>query len=265
MTETIPSFDFEFIFSNFRFKNGEPLVDRRFSVGTLGDLTLTFLSLNDAGEFVCRAENIYGTAETISNVEVLRRADAGNRESGNAVVKNVAENVSLVCDVSFDPRLRSETRVRWFYKIDDKTSAKTPIFDASKFTTKKIKPKFETKDNLLKIADLKVEDKGVYECLVETPFEKISYSVNLFVNGEAPKIISEFKKKTLYEGGTMNLSCLVRGSPRPTLRWFFNDRPLPANLSEEVETASPSEFRESRVKIEAVSKKDDGVYQCETR
>ena len=83
MTERIPKFDFEFIFSNFRFKNGEPLVDRRFSVGTLGDLTLTFLSLNDAGEFVCRAENIYGTAETISIVEVLRRADAGNRESGS--------------------------------------------------------------------------------------------------------------------------------------------------------------------------------------
>jgi hypothetical protein len=148
----------------------------------------------------------------------LRRADAGNRESGNAVVKNVAENTTLVCDVSFDPRLRSETRVRWFFKSDEKGSAVTPIFDASKFTTKKIKQKFETKDNILKITDLKVEDKGVYECLVETPFEKISYSVNLFVNGEAPKILSQFKKRTLYEGETLDLACLVRGSPRPTLR-----------------------------------------------
>jgi hypothetical protein len=226
---------------------------------------MTSLSLSDAGEFTCRAENIYGISETISNVEVLRRADAGSRESGNAVVKNVGENASLVCDVSFDPRLRSETRVRWFYKNEEKGSAVTPIFDASKFTTKKIKTKFETKDNLLKIQDLKVEDKGVYECLVETPFEKISYSVNLFVNGEAPKILSEFKKRTLYEGEALVLGCLVRGSPRPTLRWFFNDRPLPTNLIEEVETASPTEFRESRVKIASVSKRDDGVYQCETR
>jgi hypothetical protein len=44
-------------------------------------------------------------------------------------------------------------------------------------------------------------------------------------------------------------------------RWFFNDRPLAANLIEEVETASPTEFRESRVKIASVSKRDDGVYQ----
>ena len=203
---------------NFRSRDGIPLNDRRFSVGPLGDLTMSLLSMTDAGEYSCRAENIYGIAETVSKVEVLRRADAGNRESGNAVVKNVAENTTLVCDVSFDPRLRSETRVRWFFKSDEKGSAVTPIFDASKFTTKKIKQKFETKDNVLKITDLKVEDKGVYECLVETPFEKISYSVNLFVNGEAPKILSQFKKRTLYEGEMLDLACLVRGSPRPTLR-----------------------------------------------
>lgn len=99
---------------------------------------------------------------------------------------------------------------------------------------------------------------------METPFERINYAVTLFVNGEAPKILSELKKKTIYEGETLELSCLVRGSPRPTLRWFFNDRPLAANLTEEVEVASPAEFRESKVKISMVTKRDDGVYQCET-
>jgi hypothetical protein len=46
-----------------------------------------------------------------------------------------------------------------------------------------------------------------------------------------------------------------------TLRWFFNDRPLAANLTEEVDVASPTEFRESRVKVAKVTKRDDGVYQ----
>ena len=142
--------------------------EKRFSVGPLGDLTMTSLSMNDAGEFLCRAENIYGVAETVSNVEVLRRADAGNRESGNAVVKNVGENVTLVCDVTFDPRLRSESRVRWFFREDERGSTLRPVFEPSKFTSKKMKQKYETKDNLLKITDLKVEQKGIYECLGES-------------------------------------------------------------------------------------------------
>jgi hypothetical protein len=101
---------------NGRFRDGVALKDRRFSVGPLGDLTMTSLSMADAGEYSCRAENVYGAAETVSVVEVLRRADAGSRETGNAVVKNVGDNVTLTCDVKFDPRLKAEARLRWFFK-----------------------------------------------------------------------------------------------------------------------------------------------------
>ena len=57
--------------------------------------------------------------------------------------------------------------------------------------------------------------------------------------------------------------CLVRGVPRPTLTWLFEGSALPAYTVEELVTASP-EFRESRVRIAAVSKANEGVYQCET-
>jgi hypothetical protein len=142
---------------------------------------MTLLSLNDGGEYLCRAENIYGVAETVSIVEVLRRADAGHRESGNAVVKNVGENVTLVCDVTFDPRLRSEARVRWFFREDERGSTLRPVFEPSKFTSKKMKQKYETKDNLLKITDLKVDEKGIYECLGNFYYLQLSWRITVFL------------------------------------------------------------------------------------
>jgi len=67
-------------------------------------------------------------------------------------------------------------------------------------------------------------------------------------------LMNHFKKKVFLNNFLQNLT-----------RWLFNDRPIPPQFITEVETASPLEYRESRVQIAAITKKDDGVYQCETR
>ena len=60
-------------------------------------------------------------------------------------------------------------------------------------------------NNSLIINSLKEDDKGKYICTVETPFESLEYSVELFVHGEPPKILSNFKKLTLYEGEDLGM------------------------------------------------------------
>ena len=85
------------------------------------------------------------------------------------------------------------------------------------------------------------------------------------MSGEAPKILSELRKLTIYEGGDLTLKCLVRGVPTPTLKWLFNDQPIiPPLMVKSVPTAS-QEFVESHVIVRKASKaSSEGVYQCET-
>ncbi len=46
----------------------------------------------------------------------------------------------------------------------------------------------------LTITELSVEDRGKYLCSVQTPFEKMNFTIELFVHGEPPKILSNFKQ-----------------------------------------------------------------------
>ena len=70
------------------------------------------------------------------------------------------------------------------------------------------------------MSNLTLTDNGVYTCEVETPFETITSQVAVRVSGEPPRILSDFKKIVVYEGESMEIRCLVRGVPRPTLTWY---------------------------------------------
>ena len=72
----------------------------------------------------------------------------------------------------------------------------------------------------LKMSNLTLSDNGVYTCEVATPFETITSQIAVRVSGEPPRILSDFKKIVVYEGESLEIRCLVRGVPRPTLTWY---------------------------------------------
>ncbi|CAB4069469.1 HMCN [Lepeophtheirus salmonis] len=221
--------------------------DDRRTVSPLGDLTIHYVSLNDQGNYTCTATNIYGSISTQSTIEVILRSKmATDFKKVKNVIKNVRENVVLDCDVVYDSRLDREIELLW--KKDN-----LPI--------RINRSKYIAADNSLKVYNLDISDQGTYECQVNTPFESISSKTALIVSGEPPKIVSEFKKVMLDEGEDLRLECLVRGVPRPTLVWYFQDAPLTNAYVHEIATASKV-FRESRVIVKNVTKANDGVYQC---
>ncbi|QQP49462.1 Hemicentin1like, partial [Caligus rogercresseyi] len=230
-------------------RKGLPLTseDGHISISPLGDLSIYFVSLNDQGNYTCSASNIYGSISTHSTIEVIQRSKmATDFKKVKNVIRNVRENVVLECDVVYDSRLDEEVELLW--KKDD-----VPI--------RINRSKYIAAEKSLKIYNLDISDEGTYECLIKTPFESISSKTALIVSGEPPKIVSEFKKVMLYEGEDLRLECLVRGVPRPSLVWHFQDAPLTNAYVHEIATASKV-FRESRVIVKNITKEHDGVYQC---
>jgi hypothetical protein len=225
--------------------------DERFSKAFLGDLTIINVQMLDQRNYTCRASNVYGDIETVSSVEVIKKSGGGGLGEADAreVMRRSRQNVVLMCGVSYDPRVHEETKIVW-----DRDSVDVDLGD-SKYLL--------MSDRSLKISNLSLFDRGLYTCEVSTPFETTSSKISLRVSGEPPKILSEFTKIVLYEGQALDLKCLVRGDPRPSLSWIFDGTPVPSKNVEELVTASP-EFREAKVFVSAVSKANEGVYQCET-
>ena len=227
----------------------------------LGDLQIQDISFIDQGSYTCEASNVYGTIDTLMELEVIRKsAPSDDQNLAQNVVTNLGENVTLHCGIQIDHRLSQETKVTWFLlRNEDKR--------ALNFNLKlnSLKPDLKYRqlyDHSLVIQDLSVEDKGKYLCSVETPFEKLEHSVELSVFGEPPKILSNLEKMTVYQGQALSIACLVKGVPKPSLSWFFNEKPLKKYVKEITQVSE--NLKESRIFIPQVNKSlHQGVFHCE--
>ena len=227
----------------------------------LGDLQIQDISFIDQGSYTCEASNVYGTIDTLMELEVIRKsAPSDDQNLAQNVVTNLGENVTLHCGFQIDPKLSQETKVTWFLlRNEDKR--------ALNFNLKlnSLKPDLKYRqlyDHSLVIQDLSVEDKGKYLCSVETPFEKLEHSVELSVFGEPPKILSNLEKMTVYQGQALSIACLVKGVPKPSLSWFFNEKPLKKYVKEITQVSE--NLKESRIFIPQVNKSlHQGVFHCE--
>ena len=221
-------------------------------------LEIQDIGLLDQGVYTCVASNIYGTIETLVELEVIRKsAPSDHDQLAQNVVTNVGDNVTLQCGIQIDPRLTQETQVQWFLNGQ-------PLNFKLKLNSLKADLKYRMGyDHALLIQDLNVQDKGTYLCSVKTPYEKLDHSVELSVFGEPPKILSNLEKMTIYQGQNLTIACLVTGVPKPSLKWFFNEKPMDQKYIKDI-TQLNDNLKESRIFIPKVDKQiHQGVFHCE--
>ncbi len=87
------------------------------------------------------------------------------------VVKNVGQSARLDCEVTYDSRLEGETELVW---TRNGTGLETK---AEKYLLR------AGSEKALEVRDLTLEDDGLYECEVRTPFEVVRARVALRVGG----------------------------------------------------------------------------------
>lgn len=80
-------------------------------------------------------------------------------------------------------------------------------------------------DEVLFIADVKIEDMGLYSCMAQNIAGSISVNVTLTVL-ETPSFIRPLEDRTVSRGETAVLQCIAGGSPPPRLNWTKDDGPL---------------------------------------
>ncbi|OXB56448.1 hypothetical protein ASZ78_004546 [Callipepla squamata] len=80
-------------------------------------------------------------------------------------------------------------------------------------------------DDVFFIANVKIEDMGIYSCMAQNDAGGLSANATLTVL-ETPSFIRPLEDRTVTRGETAVLQCIAGGSPAPRLNWTKDDGPL---------------------------------------
>uniref|UniRef100_A0A8C7JAF3 Immunoglobulin superfamily member 9B n=1 Tax=Oncorhynchus kisutch TaxID=8019 RepID=A0A8C7JAF3_ONCKI len=182
----------------------------------------------------------------------------GVREEPQFVTARAGENVILGCDVAH-PLNGQPYVVEWF-----KFGVPIPFFINFRFHPPHVDPEYAGRASLhgkssLRIEKVRSDDQGWYECKVlmleqqYNTFHNGSW-VHLTVNAppsftDTPPLYVEAK-----EGGSITLSCIASGNPKPSINWLREGEPLEDSIKYKVSDGS--------LTVLLVSRGDRGAYTC---
>uniref|UniRef100_K7FGE5 Hemicentin 2 n=1 Tax=Pelodiscus sinensis TaxID=13735 RepID=K7FGE5_PELSI len=198
-----------------------------------GHLHLSRASVQDAGVYLCVAQNPAGTAlgKTRLIVQVPPVIEAGQLEL--SILEGLP--VLLPCAARGVP----EPRVTW-----SKDGVPVPGMEG-KFTL--------LPSGGLMVKDSQGGDSGTYTCTAENSAGKARVQLQLSVH--IPPTFTELPRdQTLNRGERMRLGCVAKGNPMPHITWLLNNKPVRAGVWER--------NGQSMLQREAVTQEDSGTYSC---
>ncbi|XP_067398294.1 hemicentin-2 [Emydura macquarii macquarii] len=204
-----------------------------FKVLPSGHLHLSRASLEDAGVYLCVAQNPSGTA--LGKTRLVVQVPPVIEPSRPELSILHGSQVLLPCVARGVP----EPRVSW-------SKDGVPVQGREgKFT---LLPSGE-----LMVKDSQGGDAGTYTCTAENSAGKAT--LQLFLSVHIPPTFTELPGDlTLSRGERLTLGCVTKGNPIPRITWMVNNKPVRAGIWEQ--------SGQSTLQREAVTKEDGGTYAC---
>lgn len=145
-------------------RNGQELTGGRYNIQENGDLIIKKVQFADAGEYICHAQNKFGTKEANGTLVVYEHTKITEEPIDYEVVAGTL--ATFRCNAQSDPSLPLEIEWQW--------NGETIDFEAQPRFTK-------SSDHSLTISNTIELDSGSYTCLARTDLDEASYSATLTV------------------------------------------------------------------------------------
>nr|XP_034995443.1 protein turtle homolog B isoform X1 [Zootoca vivipara] len=184
----------------------------------------------------------------------------GLREEPEFVTARAGESVILGCDVIHPLTGQPPPYVvEWF-----KFGVPIPIFIKFGFYPPHVDPEYAGRANLhdkasLRIEQVRSEDQGWYECkvlMLDQQYDTFHNGSWVHLTVNAPPTFTETPPQYVEakEGGSITLTCMAFGNPKPTVTWLKEGDLLGANNKYQVSDGS--------LTVVSVSRDDRGAYTC---
>uniref|UniRef100_A0A8C7CL77 Immunoglobulin superfamily member 9B n=1 Tax=Oncorhynchus kisutch TaxID=8019 RepID=A0A8C7CL77_ONCKI len=182
----------------------------------------------------------------------------GVREEPQFVTVRAGENVILGCDVAY-PLNGQPYVVEWF-----KFGVPIPFFINFRFYPPHVGPEYAGRASLhgkssLRIEKVRSDDQGWYECkvlMLEQQYHTFHNGSWVHLTVNAPPNFTDTPPQYVEakEGGSITLSCVASGNPKPSVSWIREGEP--------VEDSDKYKVSDGSLAVLSVSRKDRGAYTC---
>uniref|UniRef100_A0A672M9V8 Immunoglobulin superfamily member 10 n=1 Tax=Sinocyclocheilus grahami TaxID=75366 RepID=A0A672M9V8_SINGR len=219
----------------------------KFEVLKNGTLFIQKANIKDQGQYICLAQNEYGSDKLVVTLSVVAYPTRILEEKMRDIKVLAGKTVHLEC--------RTEGRpvpiVSWI--LPNHTKVKGSITEHGRVTV--------TTMGTLTIQKVSVLDRGHYKCIASNPAGTDTATVRLQVVAAPPAILEEKRQLVRAEiGQNLFLACSTYGDPRPTTYWVLHDGTIvqPVTYSH----TKVSVFGNGTLYLRDVQITESGKYEC---
>ncbi|XP_011345914.1 Down syndrome cell adhesion molecule-like protein Dscam2 isoform X3 [Ooceraea biroi] len=211
-----------------------------------GVLVLQSARVEDAGRYVCHANNTAGSERVELEVTII--SSLSIHLAPQQVTVDLGKDAEFQCSVTGQPH----PVISW---AKDGLPVREGSSGRSKITG--------NDGSTLRISSIVRDDKGMYQCFAKNDYEMVQATAELRLGDAAPQLLYKFIEQTMQPGPSVSLKCIAMGNPTPHFSWTLDGFPLPQNdrfMIGQYVTVHGDVI--SHVNISAVRVEDGGEYRC---
>ncbi|XP_011880276.1 PREDICTED: Down syndrome cell adhesion molecule-like protein Dscam2 isoform X3 [Vollenhovia emeryi] len=211
-----------------------------------GVLVLQPARVEDAGRYVCHANNTAGSERVELEVTII--SSLSIHLAPQQVTVDLGKDAEFQCSVTGQPH----PVISW---AKDGLPVREGSSGRSKVTG--------NDGSTLRISSIVRDDKGMYQCFAKNDYEMVQATAELRLGDAAPQLLYKFIEQTMQPGPSVSLKCIAMGNPTPHFSWTLDGFPLPQNdrfMIGQYVTVHGDVI--SHVNITAVRVEDGGEYRC---
>ncbi|XP_041669748.1 immunoglobulin superfamily member 10 [Cheilinus undulatus] len=220
----------------------------KFEVLTNGTLSIQNASVKDRGQYLCLAENDYGSDKLLVTLSVVAYPSRILEPKIRDMKSHAGNTVEMKCKADGRPT----PLISWI--LANRTQVRGQNTEKGRVSV--------TSGGTLIIEQVSVYDRGHYKCIASNPAGADTATVRLQVVA-APPGIKEEKRQDIRAGVSQNLwiPCSGQGSPHPTIHWVLNDGST-VRSNRLASNARISVLINGTLHIKDATPADSGKYEC---
>ncbi|XP_075720123.1 immunoglobulin superfamily member 10 [Rhinoderma darwinii] len=219
----------------------------RMEVFPNGTLSISSVSVQDRGQYLCVANNQYGSDRLLVTLSVITYPPRIIQGRTKEITVHSGSTVSIKCQAEGRPF----PTITWI--LANETIA-SEISD----NNHKV---FVLSDGTLTIREVTIYDRGIYKCFATNIAGADTFTVKVQVIAAPPTILEEKRQTVLaLPGENIKLHCTVKGNPQPSVHWVAFDGTKVKPLY--YVNAKLFLFSNGTLYIRNAESSDNGNYEC---
>ncbi|XP_060690546.1 immunoglobulin superfamily member 10 [Hemiscyllium ocellatum] len=219
----------------------------KFEVFPNGTLTIQKITVQDRGQYLCIAENQYGSERFVVTLSVIAYP--------SKILEPRTKDITVHAGYPVEMKCRSHGRpaptISWIL------SNRTLVRNSSPFNGRVS----VLADGTLKIKAVTVYDQGSYRCVASNPAGIDTVIVKMQVVAQPPAILEARQENVKgQEGQNIRLPCTAVGTPAPSVHWQLFDgteiKPL------QFINTKLFVFTNGTLYVKSLTPSDSGNYEC---